>query len=201
MHCHPFLLAAPKSLYLHGSYAPSKISTFRTPSSSALSKGSDRHPGAPHAGFPSSFWISGLPGWPRPTEQEPFCLLRLLPAAGARHSGSFHSRRRRSGRRRCGGRAGQPRFLATRVASPLHLSPRGSQSSHSRPVVRHRRPRLPSVGLWGAPTPAASGALQAKGALLGPCERRDTEQPTPPSRARVLPKDATRDPLGRHFHM
>lgn len=119
MHCHPFLLAAPKSLYLHGSYAPSKISTFRTPSSSALSKGSDRHPGAPHAGFPSSFWISGLPGWPRPTEQEPFCLLRLLPAAGARHSGSFHSRRRRSGRRRCGGRAGQPRFLATRVASPV----------------------------------------------------------------------------------
>lgn len=77
MHCHPFLLAAPKSLYLHGSYAPSKISTFRTPSSSALPKGSDRHPGAPHAGFPSSFWISGLLGWPRPTEQEP---LLLAPA-------------------------------------------------------------------------------------------------------------------------
>lgn len=81
MYCHPFLLAAPKSLYLHGSHAPSKISTFRTPSSSALPRGSDRHPGAPHAGFPFSFWISGLPGWPRPTEQEPF-LLAPAPARG-----------------------------------------------------------------------------------------------------------------------
>lgn len=114
---------------------------------------------------------------------------------------AFSSGRRRSGRRRCGGRAGQPRFLATRAASPLHLSPRGSKSSHTRPVVRPRQPRLPSVGLWGAPTPAASGGLQGKGALLGPRERRDTEQPAPPIRARVLPEDATRDPRGRHFHM
>lgn len=114
---------------------------------------------------------------------------------------AFSFGRRRSGRRRCGGRAGQPRFLATRAASPLHLSPRGSKSSHTRPVVRPRQPRLPSVGLWGAPTPAASGGLQGKGALLRPCERRDTEQPAPPIRARVLPEDATRDPRGRHFHM
>lgn len=70
MYCPPFRLAAPKSLYRHGSHAPSKISTFRTPNCPAFPGGAGRHPGAPHAGF----WISGLPGWPRPTEQEPFLL-------------------------------------------------------------------------------------------------------------------------------
>lgn len=44
---------------------------------------------------------------------------------------AFSSGLLRSGRRRCGGRAGQPRSLATRAASPLHLPTHGSRSSHA----------------------------------------------------------------------
>lgn len=115
----PFLLAAPKSLYLHGSHAPSKISPFRTPKSSEPPGGAGRHPGAPLRRLPVSFWPSGLPGWPRSTEQEPFLLCsgsrRILERGTVT---AFSSGRLRSGRRRCGGRAGQPRSLATRAGVP-----------------------------------------------------------------------------------
>lgn len=64
--------------------------------------------GLPHARFPFSFWISGLPGWPRTTEQEPFLLTPpgSCPLQERDTVAAFSFGRRRSGGRRCGGEGG-----------------------------------------------------------------------------------------------
>lgn len=120
MYCHPFLLAAPQSLstctdptHLLKSPLLGLQPALRSQEVQADTQG------LPTQTSPSASGSRGCLGGLDPQNKNPFCSLqRLLPRLELGTVAAFSSGRRRSAGRRCGGRAGQPRFLATRAASP-----------------------------------------------------------------------------------